>query len=1026
MSLAKRIFGGFRTKKDGGEEPSPPTPPPPPPKGAKAPPPPPKVSRAEPDLEPAREEKRSQTYTFHIGAPQPAAAQPPVVGEAAQGPSGRRLTPLRTSEHPATHAAAADPMRRSQTIRVAPPSAGESTDREAGPDIVVQPDGLRRSQTIRVTPPGTGASTHQEVAPDIVVQPDGLRRSQTFRVAPPPGPVEEAAVGDAPALPRVPLRRESIPPVPGAAGVTLPLEALLAGVPPGFRGPAWSPDLLPEGTLTMAPEVLRRQLAAGRCYVGVDEARRSLPQGWIDAGAVGEFDLDMECVLAALPPGFVPAREVVAEVDAGEGVDSCSEPGPAATPGGLSDTGPEAGVAEPGVARLPWSTVLVGVPAGLRGPAWREGNIPSGAASVPKDLLMEQLRSGRVSLDIAMLAPSLPAGWIAPQAQGSVVLDLAAVVSALPPDWLQAETEEDDEVRKAEAMADLFQPQAAAQPEPAAPPTEPTAPLPAGLVLAALPAAMRGPGWSETAPEGAVVQVPCQTLLPQLATGRIELELGDLVEQLPAASCREGARGTVTLDLGLVVAALPPELLSVPGELAEDVAAVAGMGDLFAAAGAQRPAAPVTPPRVETVALPCGVVLSALPLPMRGPAWRPDGFPEASIELPKADVLAQLSAGSMQVSVATLASAVPPGWLAPDAQGAVPLNLADVVAALPPEMLAPAGEMAEEVEEVAGLGALFGVAAKAAKPVSEQTAAAAATPEAAVATPEAAAATPEAMAATPEAAAATPEAVVPVAAAVALAAASVELAQPPPEESHRIRPVVPDGATEEDGESAEEGLEAWEGVECSLETAPLGVDINTARAGELMLLPGVGETRARAVIEHRAAQGPFRSIYDLAAVPGFGPMLFRRVTGLSARRRVNRHRVMEQYLPLPAEGPALLHRITEAVRAEFSAAGALLTNRAGMPIAVAGTMPEADKYAALGSRYFFRTRRQLQKFVDRASDCIILPGSTPPLLLLSSDDVVMILSLAGSAVSPKRLNRVRRAMREIGWLVSRRAVVLRL
>jgi len=95
-----------------------------------------------------------------------------------------------------------------------------------------------------------------------------------------------------------------------------------------------------------------------------------------------------------------------------------------------------------------------------------------------------------------------------------------------------------------------------------------------------------------------------------------------------------------------------------------------------------------------------------------------------------------------------------------------------------------------------------------------------------------------------------------------------------------------------------------------------------------------------------------------------------------------------------------------------------------MAIAVAGTMPEAGKYAALGSRYFFRTRRQLQKFVDRASDCIILPGSKPPLLLLSSEDVVMILSLSGSVVPTKRLTRVRRAMQEIGWLVSRRAVVL--
>ena len=115
----------------------------------------------------------------------------------------------------------------------------------------------------------------------------------------------------------------------------------------------------------------------------------------------------------------------------------------------------------------------------------------------------------------------------------------------------------------------------------------------------------------------------------------------------------------------------------------------------------------------------------------------------------------------------------------------------------------------------------------------------------------------------------------------------------------------------------------------------------------------------------------------------------------------------------------------EAIRAEFGATGAVLTNLEGMPLAVAGTMAEANEYAALGSRFFFRARRHLQRFISRASDCIILPGSAPPLLLLSSDNVVVILTLSGSAVLQKRLNRVRRAMREIGWLLSRRAVVLR-
>ena len=57
------------------------------------------------------------------------------------------------------------------------------------------------------------------------------------------------------------------------------------------------------------------------------------------------------------------------------------------------------------------------------------------------------------------------------------------------------------------------------------------------------------------------------------------------------------------------------------------------------------------------------------------------------------------------------------------------------------------------------------------------------------------------------------------------------------------------------------------------ETAPslLGVvNINTASAEELALLPGIGETRARAVVTLRERRGGFRSIDELKEVKGIG------------------------------------------------------------------------------------------------------------------------------------------------------------
>jgi competence protein ComEA len=49
------------------------------------------------------------------------------------------------------------------------------------------------------------------------------------------------------------------------------------------------------------------------------------------------------------------------------------------------------------------------------------------------------------------------------------------------------------------------------------------------------------------------------------------------------------------------------------------------------------------------------------------------------------------------------------------------------------------------------------------------------------------------------------------------------------------------------------------------------VNINEADAATLAGLNGIGEARAEAIIAYRKANGPFRTIDDLANVKGIGP-----------------------------------------------------------------------------------------------------------------------------------------------------------
>ena len=47
------------------------------------------------------------------------------------------------------------------------------------------------------------------------------------------------------------------------------------------------------------------------------------------------------------------------------------------------------------------------------------------------------------------------------------------------------------------------------------------------------------------------------------------------------------------------------------------------------------------------------------------------------------------------------------------------------------------------------------------------------------------------------------------------------------------------------------------------------IDINSASVAELVTLPGIGEAKAKAIVEYRAAD-PFKTVDDLKKVKGIG------------------------------------------------------------------------------------------------------------------------------------------------------------
>jgi competence protein ComEA len=65
------------------------------------------------------------------------------------------------------------------------------------------------------------------------------------------------------------------------------------------------------------------------------------------------------------------------------------------------------------------------------------------------------------------------------------------------------------------------------------------------------------------------------------------------------------------------------------------------------------------------------------------------------------------------------------------------------------------------------------------------------------------------------------------------------------------------------------------------DTTPSGpVNVNSATADQLDVLPGVGPTTAEAIVAHREQHGPFQTVEQLADVRGIGPVKLDALRGL--------------------------------------------------------------------------------------------------------------------------------------------------
>jgi competence ComEA-like helix-hairpin-helix protein len=75
-------------------------------------------------------------------------------------------------------------------------------------------------------------------------------------------------------------------------------------------------------------------------------------------------------------------------------------------------------------------------------------------------------------------------------------------------------------------------------------------------------------------------------------------------------------------------------------------------------------------------------------------------------------------------------------------------------------------------------------------------------------------------------------------------------------------------------------LPKTEVVDTDPESIKLKIDLNRAEWYELIILPGIGEKKARAIVEYRKKAGGFKTIEQLCGVNGIGEQTVKRLEDL--------------------------------------------------------------------------------------------------------------------------------------------------
>jgi len=203
-----------------------------------------------------------------------------------------------------------------------------------------------------------------------------------------------------------------------------------------------------------------------------------------------------------------------------------------------------------------------------------------------------------------------------------------------------------------------------------------------------------------------------------------------------------------------------------------------------------------------------------------------------------------------------------------------------------------------------------------------------------------------------------------------------------------------------------------------------GLDLNSATVEQLASLDGISAGIARDIVQYRNETGPFKNIFDLGQVPGVGRRRFRRITGMAfSRAGTDRRDKLARLLEIPVESISHLPSVARAIASRPGLQGCVISDKDGFLLSESGIGDDSRRMSAIVPRMISQIRENMSELDHEDVDTASISMRGRLLTVIDSGDVYLSVMHESNRLTSGMLKLVRRLAGELEWLLSYRGYI---